>query len=59
MWLEYLVVVDKSLATYDEKCDEAISGAIKEMQIMIESPAGRVELQKDFRWVKFFLQPFN
>jgi len=51
--LEYLVVVRNSLATYDEKCNEAISVAIKGMQHMIESPAGRAELKKDFRSVKF------
>ncbi len=44
-----MVVVRNSLATYDEKCNVAISGAIKEMQHMIESPAGRTELKKVFR----------
>jgi hypothetical protein len=44
-----LVVVRNSLATYDEKCNEAISGAIKQMQHMIASTAGLIELKKDFR----------
>jgi hypothetical protein len=44
-----LTVVRDSLATYDEKCNEAISGATKEMQHMIGSSAGRTELKKVFR----------
>jgi hypothetical protein len=47
-----LVVVRNSLATYDEKCNGAISAAIKDMQYMIESPAGRTALKKIFRLVQ-------
>jgi len=49
IYLEYLVVVRNSLATYDEKCNEAISNATKIMQNMIGSPAGRADLKKAFR----------
>jgi hypothetical protein len=47
--LEYLVVVRNSLATYNEKCNEAISNATKVMQNMIESSAGRIDLKKAFK----------
>ena len=46
IYLEYLVVVRNSLATYDEKCNEAISNATKIMQYMIESSAGRNRFKK-------------
>jgi len=46
---EYLVVVRNSLATYSEKCNQAISSAIEEMQHMITVPTGRTELKNDFR----------
>lgn len=51
--LEYLVVVRDSLATYDEKCNAAISGAIGQMQKTIETTTGRDELKTKFRFVKF------
>jgi len=44
-----LVVVRNSLATYDEKCNEAVNGATKVMQDMIQSSAGRTALKKAFR----------
>ncbi|CAF1400477.1 unnamed protein product [Rotaria sordida] len=46
---EYLVVVRNSLATYDEKCNVAISGAIEVMQKLVQSSAGRVTLKTAFR----------
>ncbi|CAF4627596.1 unnamed protein product [Rotaria sp. Silwood2] len=46
---EYLVVVRNSLATYDEKCNEAISGATEVMQNMVQSSAGRTVLKTAFR----------
>ncbi|CAF2126984.1 unnamed protein product [Rotaria magnacalcarata] len=46
---EYLVVVRNSLATYDEKCNDAISNATKLMQNMIQSSSGRTELKAAFR----------
>jgi hypothetical protein len=50
--LEYLVVVRNSLATYDEKCNTAIAASIKEMQAMVQSPAGRTQLKTKFRLVE-------
>lgn len=47
--LEYLVVVRNSLATYDERCNQAISAATKIMQDMIGSASGRTTLKKAFR----------
>ena len=47
--LEYLVVVRNSLATYDERCNQAISAATKTMQDMIGSSSGRTTLKKAFR----------
>jgi hypothetical protein len=49
IYLEYLVVVRNSLATYNEQCNEAISNATKIMQHMIASSAGRSDLKKAFR----------
>ncbi|CAF0815275.1 unnamed protein product [Adineta ricciae] len=46
---DYLVVVRNSLATYDEKCNDATSSVIKIMQDMITSSSGRTALQKAFR----------
>jgi hypothetical protein len=44
-----LVVVRNSLATYNEKCNEAISNAITKAQKMIESSSGRADLKNAFR----------
>jgi hypothetical protein len=43
-----MVVVRNSLRTYDEKCNKAISGAVKQMQHTIELSPGRAELKKRF-----------
>lgn len=50
--LEYLVVVRDSLATYDEKCNDAVSSAITQMQKLVETTAGRSQLKDKFRFVQ-------